>query len=91
MRKIAFYLIALMQQEIMFNLMYYFGLKGRETQPKLRKDSIICRTSSIGKRYLEMKHELLIKNSRASLTRRNMKMRKKRRLMKTTYVKMSVP
>lgn len=57
----------ILQREIMFNLIYYFGLRGRETLPKLTKDSIICKTSSTGKRYLALNHEILTKNSKASL------------------------
>jgi len=57
-----------LQREIMFNLIYYFGLRGRETLPKLTKESITSKKSSTGKRYLELNHEILSKNSKASLT-----------------------
>ena len=57
----------ILQREVMFNLIYYFGLRGRETLPTLTKDSIVVLQSSTGKRYLAISHELLTKNSKASL------------------------
>ena len=60
----------ILQEEIMFNLIYYFGLRGRETLPQLTKNSIVCETSSDGKRCLRIGHELLSKNSRASLNQK---------------------
>ena len=56
-----------LQREVMFNIIYYFGLRGRETLSKLSKESIICQTSSTGRNYLALNHELLTKNSKASL------------------------
>lgn len=59
-----------LQREIMFNLIYYFGLRGRETLPKLTKDSVICIPSSTNKRFLKLNHEILTKNSKVSLLRK---------------------
>ena len=57
----------ILQQEIIFNLIYYFGLRGRETLPHLTKDSFEVKTSSSGRRYLTINHEMLSKNAKASL------------------------
>jgi integrase len=57
----------ILQQEIMFNFMYYFSLRGRETLPLLNKNSIICEKDSNDRQYLRIGHELLSKNAKASL------------------------
>ena len=56
-----------LQEEIIFNLLYYFGLRGRETLPHLTKDSFSLETSSTGKVFLTIQHEILSKNAKASL------------------------
>ena len=56
-----------LQFEIMFNIMYYFGLRGRETLPFLTKDSFKIATNDVGRKFIKLNHELLTKNSKASL------------------------
>lgn len=55
----------ILQVEIMFNLIYYFGLRVRETLPQLTENSSL-RTLNVWKKYLRIGHELLSKSSRAS-------------------------
>lgn len=57
----------ILQQEIIFNMIYFFGLRGRETLPLLSKESVICEIDSNGSRYLRISHDLLTKNSKCSL------------------------
>ena len=59
-----------LQEEIIFNLIYYFSLRGRESLPYLSKNSIEIKVSSTGKRYLQIVHELLSKNAKASLNQK---------------------
>ena len=56
-----------LQEEVMFNLIFHFALRGRETLPLLTRDSISVATDADGKRYLKLNHELLSKNAKASL------------------------
>ena len=56
-----------LQDEVIFTLLFYLGLRGRETLPHLSKDSIVCETSSTGRKYLRICHEILSKNAKASL------------------------
>lgn len=57
----------ILQQEVMFHLIYHFGLRGRETLPHLSKSSFHIFTDSDGLRYVALNHELLSKNAKASL------------------------
>ena len=56
-----------LQEEVMFNLMYHFALRGRETLPFLSKESVSISKDASGKRFLHLSHELLSKNAKASL------------------------
>ena len=56
-----------LQFEVMFNIMYYFGLRGRETLPFLTKESFTITSNDDGRRFIKLSHELLTKNSKASL------------------------
>lgn len=56
-----------LQNEIIFNLIYFFGFRGRETLPLLSKESINIETDSNGKRFLKINHDILSKNSKGSL------------------------
>ena len=57
-----------LQQEVIFNLIYYFGFRGRETLPLLNKSSFNIQYDSDGREYVSLNHELLIsKNAKASL------------------------
>ena len=56
-----------LQQEVIFNLIYYFGFRGRETMPLLDKSSFSIQKDSDGREYVSLNHELLSKNAKASL------------------------
>ena len=56
-----------LKREIMFQLIYHFGFRGRETLPHLKKTSFTIKTDSENRRYVTLNHELLSKNAKASL------------------------
>lgn len=56
-----------LQFEVMFNIIYYFGLRGRETLPFLTKDSFEITSNDEGRRFIKLSHDLLTKNSKSSL------------------------
>jgi hypothetical protein len=56
-----------LQQEVMFHLIYYFGFRGRETMPFLDKSSFSIQKDSNDQEYVSLNHELLSKNAKASL------------------------
>jgi len=57
-----------LQQEIIFNLIYYFGFRGWETLPHLDRGSFSIHTDADGLEYVSLNHELLSKNAKASLS-----------------------
>lgn len=57
-----------LQQEVAFNLMYYFNLRGRETLPYLNSTSISICVDSNDKKYLRMNTDTVSKNAKASLS-----------------------
>ena len=59
----------ILQQEIAFNFLYYFSLRGRETLPHMGKNSVIIEHDSTGRRYMRMQCDMLSKNAKASLVR----------------------
>jgi len=59
-----------LQEEIWFIITYYFGLRGRETLPQLTKDAISFETDSDNKEYACMNRNVLSKNVKASLNKR---------------------
>lgn len=56
-----------LQQEIIFHLIYHFGFRGRETLPQLSKMSFSLKVDSDQKEYYCLNHELLSKNAKASI------------------------
>ena len=69
-----------LQQEVIFNLIYYFGFRGRETLPQLdRRSFSFCRDSD-DLEYVCLNHELLSKNAKASLTQSEFQDMKKARM-----------
>jgi integrase len=69
----------ILQQEVLFNLMFFFGLRGRETIPQLTKSSVVCLTSSTNKKYLKIDCETLSKNTKASLLQKEFEDKKNAR------------
>lgn len=56
-----------LQREIMFNIIYFFLLRGRESLPKLEKKSFVTESDSKGRKYIRIQCEMLTKNAKASL------------------------
>ena len=56
-----------LQQQVWFYITYYFGLRGRETLPQLKKDCISFAIDSDGREYAYLNHNTLSKNVKASL------------------------
>lgn len=56
-----------LQQEIWFYFTYYFGLRGRETLPQLKKNSIEFAMDSDGREYAFLNHSVISKNVKASI------------------------
>jgi len=59
-----------LQHEIWFNMMYYFGFRGRETIAQLNMDSFDIRKDDTGRSFLYIKHQLLTKSVKASLSQK---------------------
>lgn len=59
----------ILQQEVIFNLLYYFSLRGRETLSYLDKNSVIIEKDSTGRLYMRIQCDMLSKNAKASLQR----------------------
>lgn len=70
----------ILQEEIMFNLIYFLGFRGRETLPQLTKNSFALETSSTGKSFLCINTEILSKNAKASLRQKEYEEMKKARM-----------
>ncbi len=69
-----------LQEEIIFNLFYHFGLRGRESIPLLTKDSFELKTSSTGRKFLTINHAMLSKNAKASLRTKEFEDKKQYRM-----------
>ena len=59
-----------LQQEIWFNCVYYFGLRGREVLSYLKKTDIEITTDSESRHYAFIKNEFLTKNVKMSLSQK---------------------
>ena len=57
----------ILQEEIAFNTLYYFGLRGRETLRFLEKDSFIIESDSEDREFIRLVGDRLSKNCKASL------------------------
>lgn len=57
----------LLQQEFIFNCLYHFGLRGRETLKLLKKESFELETDGEGRQYLRLGGAALSKNCKAGL------------------------
>lgn len=60
----------ILQEEVWFDLMLFFGLRGRETVRQLRKESISIESDADGMKFARINHDTLSKNSKASLSRK---------------------
>ena len=67
-----------LQEKIIFNLIYHFGLRGRESIPLLTKDSFELKTSSTGS---TINHTMLSKNAKASLRTKEFEDKKQYRIV----------
>lgn len=59
-----------LQDEIIFNIIYYFGQRGRENIRMLKRSDFRIETSSTGSRFVDIKVGLEAKNVKASLNKR---------------------
>ena len=55
-----------LQHQVWFNITYHLGLRGREAQRHLTKDSLVIREDSDGKRYVALSHDFITKNTKAT-------------------------
>ncbi|MEL7309423.1 MAG: DUF3504 domain-containing protein, partial [Pseudomonadota bacterium] len=59
-----------LQHEVWYNLVYYFGFRGRETISQLKMNSLSLETDETGRRFLFINHQTLSKNVKASLSQK---------------------
>lgn len=71
-------------EEVVFNLLYYFSLRGRETLPYLNRNSIAIETDSTGRSYLRIQCDTLSKNAKASLRKSEFENVKNQRVYENT-------
>lgn len=57
----------ILQQQVWFYITYFFGLRGRETLPQLKKNCLSFTIDSDGREYAYLNHNVLSKNVKASL------------------------
>ena len=62
-----------LQDEVLFNLIFYFGLRGRENLRALKKDTFEVEVDSDGKEYVSLKSTMMSKNVKASLSQKEFK------------------
>ena len=58
----------ILQQEVWFNITWYFGLRGRETVSQLNKHSFEIDEDGEGRKFASINHNVLSKNIKASLS-----------------------
>jgi len=80
-----------LQQEFIFNCLFYFGLRGRETLKQLDKDSIELAADGQDRRYLRLKSSILSKNCKASLSSKEFESAKKVRVYECVERKCECP
>ena len=81
----------ILQNEIMFQIIYHFGLRGRETLPHLTKSSFGIVTDSEHRKFVRINHELLTKNAKASLKQNEREDTKKARMYECPNEKGNCP
>jgi site-specific recombinase XerD len=60
-----------MQEEVLFNIIYHFGLRGRENLRELKRDTFTVLKDGQNKEFLSITKELAFKNVKASLNRKH--------------------
>ena len=58
----------ILQEEVWFNLLFHFGLRGRETISQLDRTSLIFQNDSEGHRFVSINHSTISKNVKCSLS-----------------------
>ena len=58
------------QQEVLFNLIYYFGLRGRENLRFLKTDTFSVKCDSDSREYISLDKTLVSKNVKSSLSQK---------------------
>lgn len=56
-----------LQNEVIFHLIYHFGFRGRETLPLLTQGSFCVKVDSDQREYVALNHDLLSKNAKSSI------------------------
>ena len=59
-----------LQHEVWYNIVYYFGFRGRETISQLHMNSFSLQTEETGRRFLFINHQTFSKNVKASLSQK---------------------
>ena len=59
------------QQEVLFNLIYYFGLRGRENLRFLKTDTFSVKCDSDSREYISLDKTLVCKNVKSSLSKKD--------------------
>lgn len=72
------------QEEATFNLLYHFGLRGRENLRSIQRDTFVIDEDETGKRFLKLDKVLKSKNVKASLSQKEFSDRKKCRMYEST-------
>lgn len=61
----------ILQHEVFWNIIYHFGFRGREWIRELNKDSIMIKTDSNGREFIDLIRPSAEKNVKPSLSRRH--------------------
>jgi len=80
-----------LQEEVIFSLLFYFSLRGRETIPYLTKDSLIIEEDSTGLRFIRIQCDMLAKNAKASLKKEEYESVKRQRIYEKKTDPMNCP
>ena len=66
--------------EVMFQIIYHFGLRGRETLTLLTRSSFEVCPDAENRKFVKLNHELLSKNAKATLKQSESEDAKKARM-----------
>lgn len=72
------------QEEVLFNLMFHFGMRGRENLRSLQKDTFTIETDDDGKEYVKIDKVMKYKNVKASLSQKEFRDHKNSRMYEST-------
>lgn len=58
------------QEEVLFNVIYFFGLRGRENLRDLKRSTFACKTDENGNEYIGIEGTMISKNVKASFSKK---------------------